>query len=98
MKIWKKRTPGRGNGRCKGPEASMCFTRLKRSTWLELSGAERARGTLEGDKSRNREPDGVKTLTESNSQLYGNQLEHFKKQLHSLTEVLKELCYVENQL
>lgn len=34
--------------------------------------------TLEGDEIRKREPDHAKTLTKSNSQLYGKQLEHFK--------------------
>lgn len=59
---------------------------------------EQTRGALEGDEIRNKEPDHVKTLSEPNSQLYQNQLEHFKKQLHSLTAVLKELHYLENKL
>lgn len=75
VKIWRERIPGRGTSRWKGPKGHACFTRLKRSLWLEHSKVS-AR-TLKGGEISKRKPDHSKALIKPDSWLNEKPMEHF---------------------
>ena len=75
VKIWREKIPGRGSSRCKGPKGNACFTRLKRSVWLEQSKVSRR--TLKGGEISERKPDHSKTLIKPDSRLNEKPMQHF---------------------
>lgn len=51
-KIWKQGVPGRGNSKCKGPEAEKRLTCKRKRKEKGVPGAERNQGVLEMNSKR----------------------------------------------